>query len=380
MTATRRVLAGVVLLATMLGSAWADEKCIWQVPADAPVRGEAMARIQQKLARHVRQMVETGHMAPLRVSTGESGGEFWFVSPGSVAYSLAVAIPYLPETDRAAALRYLKSEVTKYAPHSGVLPLKEGARREWYREAPEFYAVARRVPKWSRLSGLCGLWAYGHYTGDWETVGAQYDSAKEVFIKEGKRVATLQDVQGMVGFARIARALGRPEARVAEKAAAQALLAARDVKAMAENAAKLYNASQHVRRGQGYPNTLYKGFWDLTPELGRYLAQNVGDKAEDIRTDLEWRIPMWYASRAPVPNEWWPNIPARAEDTFCPPRISGAIFLMRAYIAGNDAATLEGFLDIPYCPGDLDYIQQCVALLRAYHGPKWIDLRRSAAK
>ncbi len=141
-----------------------------------------------------------------------------------------------------------------------------------------------------------------------------------------------------------------------------------------------YSPVEVPRRGDDL-YTLYKGFWDLSPEVGRFLADHagfLGDHAgaavERVRQTMEWQIPLWYANQSPVPSEWWQNIPARAEDTFNPPRIAGPLFLVRACVTGEDAATLQGYLDIPYCLGDPDYLQQCVALLRAVGAAGWVRL------
>lgn len=365
-------LITVLIAAGAMHAAESTDAYLWQTRADVAVSSEGARAVQQKLTAEIRRMIAAGHLAPLRISTGESGGETWFVSPGTLAYSIAIALPYLDEPDRKPAGEYLKRELTTFPPHKGLLPLNEGVRRELY-SAPPGAMPTKKPPAHSVLSAMYGLWAYGHYSGDWQTVAALYEPASQAIAAERAKIQTLQDVQGIIGMARIARKLKKSEAASLAIAAQAALQQSRDVENFALNATSLYNKPEIAGKdpGRGY----YKGFWDLAPEMGRFLAENVQEKSEAIRADLEWRIPMWYANRAAVPNEWWPHIPAAAEDTFCPPRIAGPIFLMRAYIPGDDAATLQRFLDIPYCPGDLDYLQQCVALLRAYGGAGWVEVK-----
>ncbi len=106
------------------------------VPADAELVAE--------LEGEVGKMLDAGHLAPwycARDCYGAGYRAYWrhetrftWSNPGETLYTLAQALPVLPDAMRDGVLAYMKREREEYPPERVAhTPVWEGARREWHR-------------------------------------------------------------------------------------------------------------------------------------------------------------------------------------------------------------------------------------------------------
>jgi hypothetical protein len=116
---------------------------------ESPGRGAGEdAELVSELGRQVSLMLEAGHLAPWYDARNCYGAgylcywrhaeSFVWSNPGETLYTLARALPFLPEDLAARTIAYMRKERTDYPPESVAhTPILEGARREWHRMADE---------------------------------------------------------------------------------------------------------------------------------------------------------------------------------------------------------------------------------------------------
>ncbi len=348
------------------------KELIWQAP---PVRsgGAAPQELRDKLARHVRQLIAAGHMAPTRFYFGlgsqnalERNWHFW--KPYEVVESLSWAWPHLPPDLQVQTLEYLGREMAKYPPWSlGALPVREGEYREYFALPDEY-----RVQQYKAQPGLevCyAMWLYGHRTGDWKPVESAYADLRRIFMSGAARPPQrYSQIGGIIAYARIARQLGwNEDVPAAEAAALAALETGRDF----ESFFNINGRPYRVRLL--HHNFAFHIFNEFPPEAGAYLAAvNPGPVEQYLKEITEIRpraaqgnCDLWYLTLGER------ALNAAHTENYClPPDMHQAVFRAMAFFRKAPGEQLARWVDIPFCRGDLYYIQRLAWTLEAYQGDR----------
>jgi hypothetical protein len=107
---------------------------------------------------------------------------------------------------------------------------------------------------------------------------------------------------------------------------------------------------------------------DLTPEVGRFLADFAKQDLDIYIRKVQDLWPHWYAAfgEATLGTEHNLNYPV---DSF-------QIFMAKSWIDGESGQSLQRFLDIPWLSegGDLFYIHKLAETVKAYRGWSWSDV------
>ncbi|MDA1191229.1 MAG: hypothetical protein O3A46_06030 [Candidatus Poribacteria bacterium] len=98
---------------------------------------------------------------------------------------------------------------------------------------------------------------------------------------------------------------------------------------------------------------------DLTPVVGEILRESAFPAAKTYMDVIDTVMPGWWL----VGEERQVHFGENFMDF---PHVSRNLFLAKAYAMGFRAAALEPYVDIPYCEGDLYYIEKIVAMLEAW--------------
>lgn len=295
---------------------------------------------------------------PPAVTFQNSGNEYWH-DPGELLYSLALAYPYLDPALQSKVSIYAAKELGRY-PLLMNLPfdkswLTEGVAREAY-AVPFRHDLNVFPAPAASLSSLYSLWLWSKNTDDWSYAKEHWDDAKSLFDLRGAEANSYSELAGMIGYVRLAKALNKTEdARTATEKTLGALKSAKDFDAFATRARKQYPNA--VMNPAGYFAPVFFG---LTPEIGLFLRDQVGDSAVQYLLSLEngEGLRWWYMTRAGEHAE-------TSESSFVPPEAAWAHFLGHAYLVGDSQATLEKWLDRPWATGDLYSIQKIVATIQA---------------
>jgi hypothetical protein len=106
----------------------------------------------------------------------------------------------------------------------------------------------------------------------------------------------------------------------------------------------------------------------LSPEVGRLVRERAGEAARGLM-DLyvDRHRPTWWLA-------WNVETLMRNECPLELPTTSLDIFQARAWILGEPAAKLAGFIDIPWCRGDEYYVEKLALVLSAAAGTRWVEV------
>lgn len=143
---------------------------IFAVPASPPADAEDEPLVEE-LAQRVARFVASGHQGPVPREYGYvSDMVFWF--EGETVSALAQAMPYVPESERAAAKAYLAHEVKTYLLDEKNLDFERRGKIG--------------IVEWDNHTAATGqavaaLDDYARATGDWALTRQQWDACKRVF-------------------------------------------------------------------------------------------------------------------------------------------------------------------------------------------------------
>jgi hypothetical protein len=296
------------------------------------------------------QIAADGQHYPPGANLHNSTNNHFLYTYGRSLFAIAQMLPFLPGdvddtgTTRGAVAAYLRSEVQTYMLDNNYFD-QEVSGSIGYRESSQNYrgwapavldgANARDESPWwgpnpswdwggtgvafgqsgitwangwrgpaehARWEGLLALWAYAHYTGDWDLIRSNWSTIQTIRndapdspVKpvNPEAPATNAWVLGLTAFARLARGVGQSAAENAAKNDLAAALSARSVEGIGGD------------KGNNFDYTSLSGiYWiegwgEWTPDLGRWLrdefgASQIAAQITDLVTDD--RIYLWYES------------------------------------------------------------------------------------
>ena len=284
------------------------------------------------------------------------GNIYWF-DPGELVYTLSIAYPYLSSDLQSRVRSYLSAEMARYPPLEP-LPwppewLTNGVPRESY---PVTFRPNCWPPPEPPLSTLYALWAYARYTGDWTYVQNRWSQIDALFDRKKGNIDSYAAISGAIGYARIARQLGRTaDAAEGEQVAVQAMTRGLNFGQFLTTANARYPDPRDQQTGWRAPV-----FFGLVPEVGRYISDTNRITATAYLNDLTDSdgVFLWYITRLGLQAEI-------GESSFHGPDLAWSVFLAKAYVEGTGRSTLRRYLDRPWGLGDLYYIQKLVATVEA---------------
>lgn len=103
---------------------------------------------------------------------------------------------------------------------------------------------------------------------------------------------------------------------------------------------------------------------DMTPELGRFLAEHLRPEMEAYAARVVENQPHWYITYA--------EAILSSEISFNLPCDAYGQFMTRAWVLREKPETLQRYVDVPWLPaGDLYYIHKVAETVKAYRGVTW---------
>lgn len=296
---------------------------------------------------------------PPEVTYVASGNAYW-IDPGELLYTMAMAYPYLDVDLQSDVRNYMASEMARYPPLRD-LPwgdnpwLKEGVARERY-QVPFRSELNSWPPPASNLSAIYALWLWSKNTGDWSYARGHWPDVASLFESRKDNLRFYADVSGAIGYARLAKTLGEDSAyQEGVQVALTGLEAGLDFAGFSDFAADTYLGPRGKNTGWSAPV-----FFGLTPELGLYLREQTAGAANTYLLSLENGdgLRWWYLTRAGDHAE-------TGETSYLAPTAAWSHFLAHAYILGDSQSTLMSWLDWSWGKGDLYSIQKTVTAIQA---------------
>ncbi|MFO8011983.1 MAG: hypothetical protein R6X20_01625 [Phycisphaerae bacterium] len=340
----------------------------------ARAKGEEADRVRAKLNAHVAAMLEGWPWKAFHNTLGISGYEAYFNHPDEAVYALAIALPQLDEEVREQARRFLAEHIENHPPYD-----REGYENRRGRPRERYTVPDGLRPdghgKANGRFGVYALWAYCYWAeapdaakAHWEAVCKrmapllekpyEFDIRKQDDTHDEAERLTA-DLAGLAGLARLARMAGNAE--TARRARTKAL-------ELLELRVNLERVNPRIlEKTHSATKTLHIAklarYCDLVPEVGRAVADLSGGMGRA-------RLAAFRAKR----NAWYLAFTERligGENYVSPPHMGRAMMAGATFVERLPAEDLLGFVDIPWCEGDLYFIEKCTYSLWAAAGRKW---------
>ncbi len=341
----------------------------------------------EDLNSHVSQMIGKWPLSPLFTMTG-GGNVFSFWTPRELFYSLSMALPYLKPELRKKVLELLDAEIAKNSPISGTRYEMEGNLRHSQSVKECFTPEKYKDYKTQDWEGLYALWAYCNY-GDrkdyavknWQAIKSVCDaslSSHNEFLNKyewqnfdnpqwyrnasvGRLPADLNlRISSLVGFIRLTEMAGK------KTDAEKALPILKSM--LAKRAGLVVKLSTYYLPFGGEPVQWY----EMIPELAIFLDKKSGAQINDFFSSTEASTKRTINSFAR--NNFWFLTRGEgqmfAENSLNWPEPVLALFKIRCFVYKDDAKTLYRYSDMPWCPGDLSYIEKLTLTLWVAEGRK----------
>lgn len=345
--------------------------------------------LRTRLEAEVAGLISGERYAPFFLLSGKSHGRFFFADPSEELYVLSISLPYLSPALQTQVRTYLSDVLTQHdddvfrPAYSTGYPVAEGRRRERYeafgtdhwRACQESANCRPRVPPLEER--LYHLWAYAHYTGDWNAIESNWHGIRdqmhsaidpnepESLLDSRGGVSLNRRVASLIAHTRMAEHLEDQDEFLWGLDAATRGLAARIE--FEESHRPGYGEWIGERRWPDYYEYFVETSWSggghiprylgLTPEIGRALRDYAGEDVRIQDTFIGTVVPAQYLSWSfPVGrNEQFTNSPSQALE----------VYLAKALIMLEDSETLRHYVSTPWSHGDLYYIQKLALAIRA---------------
>jgi hypothetical protein len=349
----------------------------WQFPLVSNATGANAVQMIQQLQEEVQKILNLGRLAPMRAYYGDIGTaeEYWlYTEPGRIITTLAWAYPYLTSSQRTSVRSYVAAELASstHAPWAAArLQPTTGARRELHplnRVTYTPYGFGATRPT---VQTIYGLWLYGYRSGDWATIQTYWSSIKSMYSSRSSQGDIYGTMSAHVAMARLADKFGDSATRTTALNNLQAQLDAGVNFATIEGriSSKYFPEMYTARRSGG----VYQGwmFLSLSPEIGRYLADNVASAALSRNSQGKAKFPMWWLRQAPYFVRWTGD-----ESVGVPSEMMGMVMPVERWVVRASAATLRDYMRSgPACIGDVYWLEGLVQAIEATGTITWVDAR-----
>jgi hypothetical protein len=453
------LLLSLSLLLTVVGPAASQStyapyvwESLWVIPNAGPSAAEQDVRAE--LADEVTKFLDwanypaggscPGNMkppGPYYMTFGYIAENFYWLNTGESVLALSETLDFLSPPLRNRLIGYLKCVMT----NSAISPLSYSIAdrvahplmnktnyRNLYAALPD--ELARGYIDSSRVDvitppaeNLYAAWAFAHYvsryedgsqTAAWTIINDRWANITTLYNKLPATAAIYWDVMGYVGYARMAKRLGKSYTQAEGRALAGY--------SSGVNYVQYYKTMKTSRWCEGNGNDQpWVGVWDYcgfvaiepysiyqeTPpfqhsgyagqvlnnrpamfaaEVGRFLR----DRAQNtVLNDAGYGINRWLStSGAQHYPFWWETRgdkqwglrdggtaePGNGENSIMHPSFAWQMFMLKAYVEGaglsqGRAPEMHRYLDTPWAIGDPFHLQKLVTVLRMYSTVIWSE-------
>jgi hypothetical protein len=376
----RSIVLCLVLLQVFGSSAFAIDitRYAWEYPRVTGVNGADP--LIQRLQEEVQKVLDAGRLSPARTYYADIGTveEYWqYIEPGRIITTLAWAFPYLTVGQQAAVRAYVAAELAS-ATHAPWAPYPMqptvGTRRELSPPERATYRTYGFGASRPSLHTVYGLWLYAFRSGDWATIQANWTAIKSLYGSRSSQGDIYGTMGAHVAMVRLADKFADAAMRSTALANLQTQLDSGINFATVESRAssKYWPEMYDARRATG----VYQGwmFLNLSPEIGRYLFDQV--KAATLaRNDAgKANFPLWWLRQAGYFSRWTGD-----EGVGIPSEMMGMVMPVERWVVQANAATLRDYVRSgPTSLGDCYWLESLVQAIEATGTLVWADARSGA--
>jgi hypothetical protein len=372
------------------------DRYAWEFPSTTAIPPDQVADLKLQLTEQIDVILAAGNLTPWRVNHADEFSDAYFVylEPGRIITTLAWAYPHLAADRQIAVKNYVHEQFASgtFAPWNlGRLSADvAGTRREFH----PINHIANWNPNWQSarptIQSLYGAWLWAYRANDFKSIKPYWSSITNCYQAKLSQADIYSTMSAHVALLRLAEAFGD----AGMKAAAFLNLSNNLQMGLNFNGDPSINTDQ-ARMSQVEKNTLrmylannngglywpkqngsiYRGmmFFSISPEIGRYLAENVKEQTLLRHNYGKSRFPLWWMVDAPY---FQRDYTGDEGIGLVQPEMMGMLFPVEKWVVGADAPTLAGYLaSAPSCRGDCVWIEALVQTIEAFGVNRWTDVR-----
>lgn len=404
----------------------------WVVQNDLPPNGEP---VMCELQTEVQKLLETcctgqvtpNHLGPFHTAPGFLAEDLYWLNPAETILVLAEALDYLPASQRSEVIRYLKFEmqsaefnplvytVEYNVPSPLVAP---DSYRSFYGPLPaelargslKLMGVAELAPP---VENLYAAWAFAHHVSRyesasdtppaWQIIDNNWANIEALYSQIPATPRTYWQIMGAIGYARMAKELGKPFAQ-AQQRALNGLNAGTNYVQFYRNMGSdegcfgngietstwdycAFSSAAPVLSETQYNHADYAGAaLTLRPsmfaaEIGRFLREQAQTPVmnhinEYMEPSGQWYFPFWWENKGTKP---WEVSDANSgggnkENAVMHPSLAWQLFMLRGTVGpGETGDSMRQFIDTPWAIADIFHMQKLVTVLRLYSTVQWAE-------
>ncbi len=399
----RNLLIGTIVVLTLPGAtarALDVDRYAWEFPTVSHVAEAQVASLRLQLVEQIDDILAAGNLTPWRVNHADERSDAYFVylEPGRIITTLAWAYPHLANDRQASVRRYVHAQFQSavFAPwNPGRLNADvAGTRREFH----PLTRVGNWTPNWQAtrptIQTLYGAWLWAYRAQDFASIRPHWASIKSCYTAKLSQGDIYSTMSAHVAMLRLADTFKDAEVRQAAwlnlSNQLQMGLTFQGDPAIQTDESRMSPVEKNTVRmylknnngGLYWPKqngSIYRGmmFLSISPEIGRYLAENVREETLKRHEYGKSRFPLWWLIDAPY---FQRDYTGDEGVGLVQPEIMGMLFPIEKWVVRADAATLATYLaSAPSCRGDCVWIEALVQTIEAYGQMRWIDVRGSQA-
>lgn len=309
---------------------------------------------------------------------------FLYQEPGRILHTLAMAYPYLTTTQQQ-SVRNMAHALFADAVHqpwaATAPPRSAGKQREWfpYNEIwgeDSDFGLYRPA-----IQSVYSIWLYFYTTSDTIGIAPYYEQIKSFYtnkVNTGIDPGNLYGTMGAhIGMARLAHVFNdQQQISFATNRLDNALENGLDihyVDSMAFYGLQGWNAPYAPEYHERRDNWIYRGqiFLGLTPEIGRYLKNEL---FEAIAERHQWalsRFPLWWIRQSPYFTRWTGD-----EGVGIPSEIFGMIMPIEKWVMNQHFEQMKAVMQsAPLADADAYWLESLVLAIESDATAQWTDVR-----
>jgi hypothetical protein len=220
------------------------------------------------------------------------------------------------------------------------------------------------------MGSFYGLWLYADRSGDWATLQTHYPQITGLYTRKAAQCDLYGTMSAHIAMARIARHFkDTPTMNLAVSNAVTAFKSGTNFAAVETAAQKYWKERYEPRQRRG----VYQGwmFLDLSPEMGRYLSEQVKDATLERHSEGLKKYPLFWLREVPYSSRWTGD-----EGLGIPTELMGMIVPIERWVAGAPPETLARYTrSAPICIGDCYWLETLVYAIEASGKMEWVEVK-----
>jgi hypothetical protein len=362
------------------------ERYLWEYPLQNDLILEQEITLQ--IRDEMQKIIDTGTLIfrPVNCRYSDVMNDHYalYHEPGRLLTTVAMTYPYLSLQQQDSLRNFVRDlfQNSNHRPWStGQIAGDNGSAREFF-TSDEVWGTGSTFGQYRpTIQNVYSIWLYVYRTGDTTAVTPHYNAIKSFYntkvgsgIDPGNLYGTMS---AHIGMARLAEMFDdSPQVTIATNHLTNYLNLGLDINYVdgrASQGLSGWNAPYGREYEARQDNWVYRGyiFLNLSPEMGRFLFDEVQNDVLTRHTSGKNRFPYWWVRQASYFCRWTGD-----EGVGIPTEMMGMIMPVERWVAQTDFETLAPYmLSAPLGVADCYWIESAVLALESNAVDQWVDVR-----